>query len=881
MSWRIASKCGAPNSAGRWSLRPVNYLSTHKTSSPWARSRSHRCEPKNPAPPVTRTRLATTLMAGLSRQGPQRRRRAVCRAADAQIGETGGRHLLGLVDVAQIDHQRARQGALDAAEIEPAELVPLGQQHQCRGPLHRLIGVMAAAPIGHQLLRLAHSFGVESADARSGGEKARQDGEARGVAHVVGVGLEGQDQDGQGLAGQRAAARGDDLVGHPPLARLVHRDRRFDDRQGGLGLARGAHQCGAVLGEARAAKARPGMEKLAADAAVEPDAAGDVLDIAAQGLAQIGDLVDEGDLGGEKGVGRVFDQLGGLDAGEHDRRLNQIERPIELAQHRPRPLAVGADHHPVGAHEIGDRRALAQKLRIGSDIKAVGRPGAAQDLGDLAAGADRHGRFGHHHRIARQRPADRLGGGIDIGQIGMPVAAPRRRADGDEHRLGAGHRRRQIGSEKEPPRRHIGRHQRPQPGLENRHLAALQPGNLRRVLVDAGDRRPKLRKTRPRDQTHIPGPDHRYPHPNTCPIRNPNAAQNGEIVSLFRREKRQWVCYAAAGNSLEQQARMPQSVLVTGGAGYIGSHACKILAKAGHQPIVFDNLSRGHREAVRWGPLVEGDLADRERLVRAMRAQRASAVMHFAAFAYVGESVADPALYYRNNLAGTLSLLEAMRQAGVDKIVFSSTCATYGLPDVNPIRETAPQLPVNPYGETKLAIERALRWYGEAYRIRSVSLRYFNAAGADSDGEIGECHKPETHLIPLVLQAALGQRSHVEIYGVDYPTADGTGIRDYIHVEDLADAHLRALEQLYAGCESAALNLGVGRGHSVREVITAAEAVSGRAVPWRNGARRAGDPPVLVADPSLAAERLAWRAQRSDLPTIIRTALAWHQSRAR
>ena len=326
---------------------------------------------------------------------------------------------------------------------------------------------------------------------------------------------------------------------------------------------------------------------------------------------------------------------------------------------------------------------------------------------------------------------------------------------------------------------------------------------------------------------------------------------------------------------------MPQSVLVTGGAGYIGSHACKILAKAGHQPIVFDNLSRGHREAVRWGPLVEGDLADRERLVRAMQTHRVSAVMHFAAFAYVGESVGDPALYYRNNLAGTLSLLEAMRQAGVDKIVFSSTCATYGLPDVNPIRETAPQLPVNPYGETKLAIERALRWYGEAYRIRSVSLRYFNAAGADSDGEIGECHKPETHLIPLVLQAALGQRSHVEIYGVDYPTADGTAIRDYIHVEDLADAHLRALEYLCAGCESAALNLGVGRGHSVREVITAAEAVSGRAVPWRNAARRAGDPPILVADPSLAAERLGWRAQRSDLHTIIRSALAWHESRTR
>jgi UDP-glucose-4-epimerase GalE len=326
---------------------------------------------------------------------------------------------------------------------------------------------------------------------------------------------------------------------------------------------------------------------------------------------------------------------------------------------------------------------------------------------------------------------------------------------------------------------------------------------------------------------------------------------------------------------------MSQSVLVTGGAGYIGSHACKVLARAGHLPVVFDNLSRGHREAVRWGPLVEGDLADREQLRVTLLTHRISAVVHFAAYAYVGESVTDPALYYRNNFGGTLSLLEAMREARVDKIVFSSTCATYGLPEANPIRESAPQLPVNPYGETKLAIERALRWYGEAYQLRSVSLRYFNAAGADSDGEIGESHDPETHLIPLVLQAALGQRSHVDIYGSDYPTADGTAVRDYIHVEDLADAHLRALEHLYAGCDGAALNLGVGRGHSVREVITAAEAVSGRAVPWRHAARRAGDPPILVADPSLAAEKLGWRAQRSDLHTIIRTALAWLERRAR
>jgi UDP-arabinose 4-epimerase len=323
---------------------------------------------------------------------------------------------------------------------------------------------------------------------------------------------------------------------------------------------------------------------------------------------------------------------------------------------------------------------------------------------------------------------------------------------------------------------------------------------------------------------------------------------------------------------------MAQSVFVTGGAGYIGSHACKVLARAGYEPVVFDNLSRGHREAVRWGPLVEGDLADREELVAALREHRVSAVMHFAAYAYVGESVADPVLYYRNNLAGTLSLLEAMREVGVDKLVFSSTCATYGHPDRIPIRETARQLPVNPYGETKLAIERALYWYGEAYRLRSISLRYFNAAGADPEGEIGELHEPETHLVPLVLQTALGQRSHIDVYGTDYPTADGTAIRDYIHVEDLAEAHLQALEHLYAGRDSAALNLGTGRGHSVREVIAAAEAASGRAIQWRDAARRPGDPPVLVADPSLAAEKLGWRAHRSDLATIIRTAFAWHEA---
>ncbi|HUC12230.1 MAG TPA: UDP-glucose 4-epimerase GalE, partial [Stellaceae bacterium] len=267
---------------------------------------------------------------------------------------------------------------------------------------------------------------------------------------------------------------------------------------------------------------------------------------------------------------------------------------------------------------------------------------------------------------------------------------------------------------------------------------------------------------------------------------------------------------------------MTPSILVTGGAGYIGSHACKRLAHAGYRPVVYDNLSRGHREAVRWGPLVEGDLADGARLRAAIVEYRVAAVMHFAAYAYVGESVTNPALYYRNNLAGSLSLLEAMRESGVGEIVFSSTCATYGTPDIVPIRESAPQSPVNPYGETKLAIERALHWYGQAYGLRSVALRYFNAAGADPEGEIGECHEPETHLVPLVLQAALGQRSHIDIFGTDYPTPDGTAIRDYVHVDDLATAHLRALERLRGGGDSIAVNLGTGSGCSVREVIVAA-----------------------------------------------------------
>jgi UDP-arabinose 4-epimerase len=328
-------------------------------------------------------------------------------------------------------------------------------------------------------------------------------------------------------------------------------------------------------------------------------------------------------------------------------------------------------------------------------------------------------------------------------------------------------------------------------------------------------------------------------------------------------------------------AQMSQTVLVTGGAGYVGSHACKALATAGYQPVAYDNLSRGHADAVRWGPLVQADLADRAALVAALRAHRISAVMHFAAFAYVGESVTDPETYYRNNVGGTLALLSAMREAGVATLVFSSTCAVYGVPDSVPIRETTAKAPLNPYGETKLAIERALHWYGGAYGLRYAALRYFNAAGCDPAGEIGEDHEPETHLIPRVLRAALGTGEPVEIYGTDYPTPDGTAIRDYIHVSDLADAHVRALGDLAAGGASAALNLGTGSGWSVRQVVAAVERVAGRTVPRREAARRAGDPPELIADPSLARGRLGWQPRHSDLDTIVRTALAWETRRGK
>jgi UDP-arabinose 4-epimerase len=317
-------------------------------------------------------------------------------------------------------------------------------------------------------------------------------------------------------------------------------------------------------------------------------------------------------------------------------------------------------------------------------------------------------------------------------------------------------------------------------------------------------------------------------------------------------------------------------ILVTGGAGYIGSHTCKALAAAGYAPVVLDDLSAGHRWAVKWGPLIAGDIADRALVMKTLKRFNVQAVIHFAAHGYVGESVRQPRKYFDNNVSKTLALLGTLLDVGMDKVVFSSSCATYGVPRALPIPEDHPQNPINPYGASKLFVEKILHSYERAYGMRYASLRYFNAAGADPDGEIGEDHTPETHLIPLVIAAAQGRNSAIEIYGSDYDTRDGTAVRDYVHVCDLATAHVKALDRLLAGGESVSVNLGTGRGHSIREVISAVEAVSGR-VPAIQGPRRAGDPPVLIADPQFAQSLLGWRPLASDLQNIVRTAWTWHQ----
>jgi UDP-arabinose 4-epimerase len=317
------------------------------------------------------------------------------------------------------------------------------------------------------------------------------------------------------------------------------------------------------------------------------------------------------------------------------------------------------------------------------------------------------------------------------------------------------------------------------------------------------------------------------------------------------------------------------AILVTGGAGYIGSHTCKALAVAGYEPVAYDSLHRGHARSVKWGPLEVGELMDGDRLREVIAAHQPEGVIHFAALAYVAESTGNPLAYYGNNLVGTMTLLQAMKDNGVKRIVFSSTCATYGKPETIPICEDAAQAPISPYGQSKLMVERILRDCAGAEGLSAVALRYFNAAGADPDGEIGEDHDPETHLIPLALGAAAGLRGPLTVFGTDHPTPDGTCIRDYVHVSDLADAHVKALLHFATTSGFSALNLGTGTGISVLEILRGIRDVTGREVPYSCGPRREGDPPALVADVALASRTLGWRPQRSDLRTILETAWNW------
>lgn len=318
-------------------------------------------------------------------------------------------------------------------------------------------------------------------------------------------------------------------------------------------------------------------------------------------------------------------------------------------------------------------------------------------------------------------------------------------------------------------------------------------------------------------------------------------------------------------------------ILIVGGAGYIGSHVNKLLSERGYKTLVFDNLSYGHREFVKWGEFVLGDLADREQLKLVFDKYHIEAVMHFAAFAYVGESVIEPAKYYRNNVLNTHNLLDVMREFGVKYFIFSSTCATYGTPQEIPITEICPQKPINPYGKSKLMVEEILKDFDTAYGIKNVSLRYFNAAGADPDSEIGERHDPEAHLIPLVLDAVIGKREDVKIFGTDYDTPDGTCIRDYIHVVDLADAHILALEYLFSGSKSEVFNLGNGKGFSVKEIIETAQKITGKYIKTVESDRRAGDPPVLIGNAEKARNVLRWKIKYDTIHAIIETAWNWHK----
>lgn len=318
-----------------------------------------------------------------------------------------------------------------------------------------------------------------------------------------------------------------------------------------------------------------------------------------------------------------------------------------------------------------------------------------------------------------------------------------------------------------------------------------------------------------------------------------------------------------------------KTVLVTGGAGFIGSHACKALALAGYVPITFDNLEHGHEWAVKWGPLERGDITNERDLHRVFDAWRPEAVIHFAAYAYVAESSVEPLKYYQNNVTGTINLLKACVKGNCKRLVFSSSCATYGIPERLPVTESAPQAPINPYGFTKLIVERMLREAESAYGIRHVILRYFNAAGADPDGELGECHRPETHLIPLILFAAMGRSNSIKIFGNDYPTADGTCVRDYVHVSDLAHAHVVALEWLAAGNPSDSFNLGNGIGVSVGEAIRISERITGKRIPTELLPRRFGDPPVLISDVAKATQVLGWTPRFPEVEQQIAHAWRW------
>ncbi len=324
------------------------------------------------------------------------------------------------------------------------------------------------------------------------------------------------------------------------------------------------------------------------------------------------------------------------------------------------------------------------------------------------------------------------------------------------------------------------------------------------------------------------------------------------------------------------------TILVTGGAGYIGSHACRLLSSQGYRLVILDNLVYGHREFVENLPgvtLIKGSLLDTRCLRDLFRRNHIDAVIHFAAYAYVGESVVDPGKYYENNVGGSINLLNAMQTAGVSKLVFSSTCATYGMPPRLPITESTPQQPINPYGRTKLMVERVIRDFAASHGLRSVIFRYFNAAGADPEGNIGEDHDPETHLIPRILLTALGHYPHFTIYGTDYETRDGTCVRDYIHVADLATAHVTGLRHLLDEGDSLTLNLGTNHGYTVREVVQAAERVVGETIPVVEDLRREGDPPSLVADARLARESLGWQPRYTDIDSIVAHAWAWHAKR--